>query len=312
MTKLDQELEDLIAKILMRTLNELSDWVPVKLMPGVGPQHPQVHFEFEIKLQAYRENVRSMLARKPIEELRSDYLKSSENVHNPLTQPHGAHFQLCKELNCLKKICPPWFGSGWSEQGHLLDVGYWIAATTLSINEAALLMVGVDPRKVNYEALFGGYGNDVRTDEILYFLEDCFEILVRRFGDPDDGPVKIDLGVLCEWISLSGLRVSPELQAIVQRRLGSAQGTKIKQTAVEGPVVLHGHTRAMFQRLLLVVAIKKYGLLRLADAGKVAKAMVEESYFLGFSLDKVTIAKHIRAGFSQLSEDEKDHFMKNT
>jgi hypothetical protein len=310
MTKPDQELEDLIEEILKRTLDELSDWVPVKLMPGVGPQHPQVHFEFETKLKAYRKNVRLMLGRKTIEELRSDYLKSTENVHNPLTQPHGVHFQLCKELNCLKKTRPPWFGSGWSEQSHLLDVGYWIATTTLSINEAALLMVGVDPRKVNYEALFGWYGNDVRTDDVLYFLEDCFELLVRRFGDPDDGLVVIDLGEFCTWVEGSGRTVSNELEEIIkQQNLGVVTGSR-KRGSPSQDKSLHGTSRSMFQRALLAVAIDHYGFKEKTDSARVANAIVEAGAKIAFSLDKENLAKQIRAGFVQVDEKEWAEWLK--
>jgi hypothetical protein len=304
MTKPDQELEDLIEEILKRTLDELSDWVPVKLMPGVGPQHPQVHFEFEMKLKAYRDSVRSMLARKPIEELRSNYLKSTKNVHNPLTQLHGVHFQLCKELNRLKKTRPPWFGSGWSEQDHHLDVEHWIAATTLSISEAALLMVGVDPRKANYDVLFSSYGYDVRTDDVLYFLEDCFELLVRRFGDPDDDPVVIDLGEFCTWVDGTGLKVSNELVQIIKRQnLGVVTGSR-KRVSPDPDKPLHGTSRAMFQRALLAVAIDHYGFKGKRDSARAAKAIVEAGAKIAFCLDEQNLARHIRAGFIQVDDTE--------
>jgi hypothetical protein len=310
MTKPDQELEDLIEEILKRTLDELSDWVPVKLMPGVGPQHPQVHFEFETKLRAYRENVRLMLGRKTIEELRSDYLKNTGSVHNPLTNPHGVHFKLCKELYHLKKTCPPWFGSGWSEQDHLLDVEHWIAATTLSISEAALLMVGVDPRKANYDVLFSSYGYDVRTDDVLYFLEDYFELLVRRFGDPDDDPVVVDLGEFCTWVDGTGLKVSNELLQIIKRRnLGVVTGSR-KRVSSDPDKPLHVTSRAMFQRALLVVAIDRYGFKEKKDSAKVAKAIVKAADLIAFSLDEQNLAKHIRAGFSQVDDEEWTSWLK--
>jgi hypothetical protein len=117
MTKNDKEHEDLIGEILSRALGELSNWAPVKLMPGVGPQHPQIHNDFEKAIQAYRENVRSLLADKSIPELRSEYLIVVGSTDNPLTKSDGVHFKLCEELNYLKKTRPPWFASGWSEVG---------------------------------------------------------------------------------------------------------------------------------------------------------------------------------------------------
>lgn len=310
MTDRDQEHTNLIVEILHRTLEELSDWAPAKLMPGVGPQHPQVHSDFEKRLQAYRENVRSTLADKSIAGLRSDYLKGVGSASNPLTKPHGIHFELYKELQLLKKTRPPWFASGWSEKGHRLEANYWMAAETLSIDEAALLLVGVDPRKANYEALFGAYGIDLRTDEVLYFLEDYFELLVRRFGDPDSGPVVINLCELCTWVKETGLSVSTQLDEII--KLQKPTGTQVysKRTDQSRDKPLHGTSRAMFQRTLISIAIHRYSFTQNKDSAKVAKAIVEAGDYVGFSLDEQNLAKHIRAGFAQISDDEKAEMRK--
>jgi ribosomal 50S subunit-recycling heat shock protein len=305
MTKNDKEHEDLIGEILSRALGELSNWAPVKLMQGVGPQHPQIHNDFEKAIQAYRKNVRSLLADKSIAELRSEWLMVVGSVLHPLTKPDGVHFKLREELNYLKKTCPPWFASGWSEKEHLLEVNYWMAVETLSINEAALLLVGVDPRKANYDALFGAYGFDLRTDEVLYFLEDYFELLVRRFGDPDSGSVEINLGELCEWVMARGLVVSTQLNGIIKLRKPSGLEGNVKRTDHDRENPLHGSSRSMFQRALVAVAINHYSFKENRDSAKVAKAIVEAGDYIGFRLDEQNIAIHIRAGFAQISDDDK-------
>ena len=310
MTNSDQEHDSLIVEILRRTLEELSDWAPVKLMPGVGPQHPQVHSDFERRLQAYRENVRSTLADKSIAGLRSDYLKGVGSASNPLTKPHGIHFELYKELKHLKQTRPPWFASGWSEKSHRLDVNYWMAAETLSINEAALLLVGVDPRKADYDALFSAYGIDLRTDEVLYFLEDYFELLIRRFGDPDNGPVVINLGELCTWVKKTGLSVSTQLNEIIKLQKSTGSQVYSKRIDPNRNKPLHGTSRAMFQRTLISIAIHSYSFTQNKDSARVAKAIVEAGDFVGFSLDEQNLAKHIRAGFAQISDDEKVEMQK--
>jgi hypothetical protein len=273
-------------------------------MPGIGPQHSDVHFEFEKRLDAYRDDVSSMLARKSIEELRSDYLKSIGSVHNPLTKTSGVHFKLCKELNDIRKTRPPWFGSGWSEREHLLDVDYWIAAETVSLDEAALLLVGVDPRKTNYEALFDGYGRDHRINEVLYFLEDCFELLARRFGDPDDGFVEIGIRDLCEWVLGTSLKVSNELGEIIKRRKFAVDSGRKNRTSPDQGKPTHGRSRMMFQRALLAVAIDQYGFKGPNDSARVARAIAKAGYYVAFDLDWQNLATHIRAGFSQIDKGE--------
>ncbi|MEY8119972.1 hypothetical protein AB9F26_17175 [Falsihalocynthiibacter sp. BN13B15] len=310
MTISEQKQKELIAEILKRALGNLSDWHPAELMPGVGPQYPQVHFDFEKRLKSYCVKVSSMLENKPIDELRAVYLKNGESILNPLTSPQSLHFELYYNLEQLKKCRPPWFGSGWSERNHLFDIEYWMAAHVVTINEAALLLVGVDPRKTDYDALFGAYGIDNRIDEILQFLEDRFELLVRNFGDPEDGPISIKLADLCAWVRDKNLSVSDQLSEVIKRRLTGIPNEKSKQVKNTDDKPLHGNTRALFQKVLLVVAIDHYGLKTPKDAAKAAKAIVEAGDFVGFSIDAQNLTKLIRAGFSQLDDDVKAEMLR--
>lgn len=302
MTEPNNEKDELIAEIVRRTLDRLSDWKPAKLMPGVGPHHPQVHSEFAQKLAEYCDRVSSMLAHKSVEELRNQYLKDIGSAFNPLTKKNSIHFDLFKQLERLKTYCPPWFGVGWSVQGFLLDPKHWMAADTVSIEEAALLMVGVEPRVVRFDALFDGYSQDTRIDDVLYFLEDYFELLVRRFGDPDVGPVQIHLGDLCMWVEQSGIEVSNELGDIIKRRKRLALDVDRKSALDQGKP-LHARTREMFQRALFAAAFDCYGLTQKTDATKVAKKIAAAGDFVGFRLDEQNLAKHFRAAFSHLDED---------
>jgi hypothetical protein len=162
-----------------------------------------------------------MLSRKSIEELKSNYLMSVGSTLNPLTKPHGIHFELVNELKGIRKTRPPWFGGGWSERAHLLDVDHWVAATTVEIREAALMLVGVDPRKANFDSLFKAYGVDPRTDEALYFLEGYYDLLVRQFGELTDPPASIETKELYEWVSGSELEVSSQFKGLIESKLGS-------------------------------------------------------------------------------------------
>lgn len=302
MTETSDEKDELIAEIVRRTLDRLSDWKPAKLMPGVGPHHPQVHSEFAQKLAEYRDRVGSILALKSVEELRTEYLKDIGSAFNPLTKKHGIHFDLFRQLERLKASRPPWFGMGWSVQGFLLDPKYWMAADTVSLEEAALLMVGVEPRDVRFDALFDGYSQDTRIDDILYFLEDYFELLVRRFGDPDLGPVQIHLGDLCLWVEQSGIEVSNELGDIIKSRKRLVPDVD-RKSALDQDKPLHARTREMFQRALLAAAYDRYGLTHKKDVTKVAKKIVAAGDFVGFRLDEKNLAKHLRVAFSHLDED---------
>ncbi|SFR44999.1 hypothetical protein [Litoreibacter janthinus] len=301
--------EVLVEEILRRTLEDLYDWTPAVLMPGIGPQHPEVHFEFKERLAAYRSNVNLMLSRKPIEELKSDYLMSVGSTLNPLTKPHGIHFELVNELKGIRKTRPPWFGAGWSERAHLLDVDYWVAAATVEIREAALMLVGVDPRRANFEALFQAYGLDPRTDEVLYFLEEYFDLLDRRFGELTEPPVGIATVELYKWVADSNLKVSVQFERLVERKLGAGPYSEIKLGDKNSPKPkggfplidqtenMHGNTRSMFRRALIAMAMDKYKMETSSDAGKVAKAIVDAGDLIGFNLDKKTMVKELRAGF---------------
>ena len=297
--------EDLIQEILRRTLDELSDWKPAILMPGVGPQHPEIHFDFKSKLDIYQRKIVAKLNTLPMDELQANYLMPKGSALNPLTKKHDIHFNLAKELASLKRQCPPWFGAGWSEKSHSIEIDYWTAVKTVNIDEAALMLVGVEPRLICYDNLFNAYEFDSRTDEVLYFLEDRFELLIRRFGEPKNGILSIPTDDLYAWVNETDLLVPLQFRSIIKNVLGDAPKTTNRQRLPDEPKDLHGSTRSMFQRALAVVAIEKYELFNLAGAAKAAGEIVESGDFRGFSLDKQNIAMQIRAGFGQLSEDEK-------
>lgn len=299
-----------ISDILDRNLEELSEWKPAVLSPGIGPVHPAVHMEFKQRLDSCRTNLTNTLNNIGVESLVAEYSHSAYSSLNPLNQLNGIHFELVKELQFLKANMPPWFGCGWCENSRKLDVDYWCAATQVRIDEAALMIVGVDPRCAQYDGLFTAYGNDFRVNENLYFLEDIFELLVRQYGDPEHGAVWISCHDLCGWVNKTGLKVSFELQKLFER-VRSEFGAAGVSTMVEPEAVkLHGNSKLMFQRLLLTLAVEFYGLKGHAGAAKVARKMVSAGDFLGFNLDSANIAKQIRAGYGQLSEDAKAEIVK--
>jgi len=167
------------------------------------------------------------------------------------------------------------------------------------------MLVGVDPRKANYDALFlDSYGKDERIDDILYFLEDRFELLVKRFGDPKDILVSIELEELIDWACTSGQKHptrSNELGARRQRvggAVGRAKGTKEKP--------LHKSTKDLLGRVLVTVAIDHHNLTTKQNAAKVAKEIKHYGDELGFSLDDQILVKLIKAGFDQIDDRIKD------
>jgi hypothetical protein len=271
-------------------------------MPGVGPQYPQIHIDFAEKIATYRAKVGAMLERQTVGHLRSEFLKDIGSAFNPLVHRNGIYFDYAKDLDRLRKSRPPWFAVGWSVEGFRLDPEYWIAANTVTTDEAALMLVGVDPRKVNYVALFEAYSQDDRIDEVLYFIEDLFELLVRKFGDPDESLVSIRLADLCLWVEQDGPGVSYELREIIQRRAVQSADADRKTSLSDENKPLHARTREMFQRALFVAAHNSYGLREKKDSAKVAKKIATAGDFIGFKLDPKKLASHIRAGFSQLDE----------
>lgn len=303
MTEINTEKEELIAEIIRRTLDDLANWEPAKLMPGVGPQYPEIHQTFARKRTRYCDKVRELLRGMSVDRLRSEFLKGTGSASNPLVQRHGIYFDYVKELDQLNKFRPAWFAGGWSVEGLRLDPTYWGAATTVSVKEAALMIVGVEPRKVEYDTFFEAYGEDDRTDEVLYFLEDIFELLVRKFGDPDEADIEIPLADLCAWVEQYDVVVSFVLRDIFRRRSTDSAHKRSEAEAGKPNKPLHARTRQMFQRALLVVAVEGYGLRERKDAAGIARKMVEAGDFVGFSLDAKKLASHIRAGLMQVDPE---------
>jgi hypothetical protein len=303
MTDLDFQKTELIEKIMRRALGDLYDWRSPKLMPGIGPQYPQIFQEFEQRRSSYCTKIKELLEAKTVVQLRSEFLRSVGSALNPFLQHNGIYFESVAELDRLCKSRPPWFAGGWCVDRFRLDAEYWGAAHAVTAFEAALMLVGVDPRKVIYDALFDGYGQDNRTDEVLYFLEDQFELIVRKFGDPDEAKVSIPIRELSLWVEREDVSVSYELARIVQRKTKNEASKGRKVGTADANKRVHARTREMFQRALVVAAINAYGLHSKKDAARVARKMVSEGDFLGFRLDAKKLALQIRAGFSQIDKE---------
>lgn len=294
------EKDALIKDATTLALGELASWQRPKVLPGVGPRPVDIFFDFERDLSELRSDIEARARKIPAEVLQREYCGQIGLETSPFTQEHGIHHATSARIRALSSALPEWFAGGWTVKGRLPDGRHWKSANVLTLEEAALLTVGVEPKLVDYSQLFGAYGKDVRSDRVLYFLEDRYEEIARGVGVNPDPKSKIEVDQLADWIVSEGVSVATEFRVIFKSKFTSAESASRKDTSD-----MHHHTEHALHRIIVTLAISRHKLSSEKDVGRVARLIVADGDLLGFRLSQRALQKTLLAGFKQLSDDAK-------
>lgn len=241
--------------------------------------------------------------------LESDFPKICAASFNPLFDQHGRLSHLAKALARLKAKVPQDFIGGWSIKGKEIDTQYWRGSQTYTLSEAALLSVGLDPRKVNYDALFTTYGRYIEADEALYFLEDQYELIAKGMdANPQNQADTIDADRFFNWVKAYNVRIDERFRRLLNDRLKSRTSLRVTadpQTPTVGDKPLHRSSWDLHARIITAMAVTKYGLKRANQIGGVAKAIQNDGDLTGLNFDIKALRQLLRAGFRVY---EAEHF----
>ncbi|MCZ8133533.1 MAG: hypothetical protein O9248_00670 [Rhodobacteraceae bacterium] len=303
----DQEAKDQIGRIIDFALGRLAQWTRPVTLKSVGPAHPGVFDDFERELRNIKAELRLMLET----EYEADRLSSAfpeSEASNPLFQIRGLHKDFVRRIRDLDARRPQGFVGGWCIKGREIDTAHWRGFPAYSIIEATLLSVGRDPRTTNFDYLFTTYGRSKEADELLYFLEDRQEQIARAFGlDPDDNDARVQATDFLNWAN----KTSTQIDERFRKMLRKYWAPKAAEKAVEAKKldasdeVPHGATLKALAKIITAAAIRRYGLQEEKDLGRVVTLLTSDTELTGLAVNRSTVRKSIRLGWSLLPE--KDH-----
>lgn len=245
----DDERDALIANATTLALGELATWSRPRTLRGVGPHPDSVFFDFQKALNDLRSDIEARLHRTPTDERKVSYCGNPDFETSPFAHEHGIHHALSARIRALIAVAPKWFAGGWIVEGRLPDPAHWKSASDVTLEEAALLTVGVEPRLVDYKNLFRSYGKDPQTDEVLYFLEDRFEEIARGLAIAPETETPVPINGLVSWIVSTDISVALEFRKIFKPQFKADEGTSEAKASD-----MHHHTEHALHRIIIALA----------------------------------------------------------
>lgn len=157
------------------------------------------------------------------------------------------------------------------------------------------------------------YGRSDPGDQVLYFLEDRYNTIADGLGlDRNDEDAMIDADAFYAWVDTFSVSVDERFRRMIHDRRKRQAEAAPKQPVPSAPRVLpekplHGASARAHAKIVLAMAMRKYGLKGAEDIGKAVKAIQSDGDLLGLSVDQKTIRALLKEGLEAFSEAQRSH-----
>lgn len=264
-----------IEEIVDDALGDLARWEKPNVEPSIGPKFPELAEKYYTDIQATKHELRELLKPHSLDWLVSHFQTNNYNGKKVLRDRDGTSFKIVRRIDILRDRKPAWFIAGWHIKELELDVAHWRAFSRCTLIELTIMSVGLDPRKVNYDALFRRYGHLDPQDKMLEFIENQLEAIANGLAlDPDNDLADVDLLDFRKWMKKVKFRVDARFRTLLRNKYGSmTDGAADAQLppSSQKPRPLHKSSYNFHALLLYAVAVEKFGLKDLDDIGRAAK-----------------------------------------
>ncbi|WP_435258092.1 hypothetical protein ACSBLW_18620 [Thioclava sp. FR2] len=300
---------DLIRRIIDGALGDLAHWQKPVSRPGIGPGYPEVFDRFQQEISQMRAAMESRLALWSIDELGKIVPESEAPRLNPLFDHGGRLGHLALGLQSLKNRVPHDFAGGWSVAGKEVDLPYWSAFKSVSLDHAVFLSLGHEPRKSNFDSICKAYGRSDEEDAVLYFLEDRRELIANAMGcDSEDSNATVELKAFFDWVEETRLPIDPAFYEALRARFRPTSLEAEIEPVTDAPVGdpdnrrIDTRERNSLAKLITAMAIDAYGYDPGAARGPIPKELEGIAAQLGLEITADTIRKFLRDGAQYLPE----------
>lgn len=275
MTAYDKE--KLVDNIIRDALGNLYDWSKPTAAQSIGPKYPELAEEFRQDIQSLRQELYDMLIKRSVENSNGRYVEANYRGTRTSWDPHGLDFQMAARVKALKCREPAWFIAGWHIKELELDVPHWRAFSRGNLIELTIMSVGLDPRKVGYDALFKRYGRSTEQDTMLNFLEDQYEAIANGLAlDPDEETANADLGEFYHWAKRVNFRLDDRFRRLLREKYSGVStekpATDVQRSLLtQHPKAQHKSSYNFQAKLLYAMAVEKFGDIGSAELGPIAR-----------------------------------------
>jgi hypothetical protein len=158
---------DILAKL---KLGAIYGWTAPIPLHDVGPSDKERFDKFEATVRRTEEQVREYLEALGDQDIRS---LIDENADGPTAE--GFDNLLREEIDALLRGEPIWVALGFGHPDHVADFNYWSKVGLLSVQEATLLSVGLEPDKEHadfLERVRDAAGNPKKNEQAFFCRRD--------------------------------------------------------------------------------------------------------------------------------------------
>lgn len=268
-------------------LGNYYSWEKPDLTNSIGPSLPNAFEQFSNFVDACHTRLREEFNGLSLSHIDLLYDSSGNSLSNPLSA-NSPEIDFQKEIGWLKENEPPWFAGGFGHPDYQADFNYWAKMASLTVDEAVLLSIGVDPNLVTTQQLLSHEDNTCSD-----FLEKRMSLFFREFHRRQEPHT---LGLFLQWFEQTQLEVPSELLEEFRR---VERGPVLEEI----PQKLDNREKSSMAKIIIVMAVDGYGYEPSARKSPIPKEIQDRAARLGLDISDDTIRRYLKMGAELLPED---------
>lgn len=283
----NEDRNRLLEWCLKEKLGEFWDWEKPVLGHTVGPGDPNAFDTFESELKVVRTAISAQLADFSEQELVALKSQNSEADQELATQWQSSFRD---ELILLRKLLPSRATAGFGHPFFVADFVYWGQMEHLSLHEAVLLSMGIEPSRIQESRI---YKLKKTGDELLpayQYLLRRHDQFIRFYPRGVEGLAHATPRFLKSKFDELDLEVHPEFYFQLEKRFTASSKARNQPVQTE----LSGQERQSALKLIAAMSCEQYGFNPNSNRNDSTKRLQEDLASVGLSLDNKTILKWLK------------------
>jgi hypothetical protein len=273
--------------LVRQKLGAFYDWNAPIPIHDIGPSDIERFARFEEAVREIEEKVRQ-----PVEELGDEELRAL--LAKTPNDPNVEWFKglLTNEIKSVVGKAPIWVALGFGHPDHAADFNYWSKVGLLSVQEATLLSVGLEPNKEHFsflELVRDTAGQPNKNAQAL-FLSKRYRLMQDHFPIGVSSYMSISPTSFMKLLKKVNLEVPEDLKAALayldkpQQQTGKA----------ENVVTLSNSEKGSMLKMIAAMACEQYGFDPTAVRSQAVSSLRQDLDSVGLPLDDKTIRKWLR------------------
>jgi hypothetical protein len=306
MSKIDESRLGLYLSNLMDDkLGHFRFWTVPQIADHVGPRNLATLDRFDEYRRKVVDACKNKLRQFTDEQI---LILVTNSLDDPEELGNEWHGWQREEIIKLKDLEPTWVQVGFGHPRYEADFTHWGMMDELSLQEALLLSVGLEPKHFDEQkiAFYLKTRDPRKFFPTIQFLLKRYEIFARKFPMGFEGHIRVSFQFLKDWFDEIDMSIHPSFREVLDRRCHSP----ILQEAVQSDVAdrqpakdLSSLERQTALKLIAAMACQGYKFDPTLSRNNATTDIQNDVAEIGHSLDAKTILKWLREATELVDKD---------